>query len=502
MKIRVSKQHWTEIEADALIALLSEDQGPPRVQIEELDRKLGGLLTQMRSSGEFKGEPGETLVLFRPRELGVERLVLAGNGLRSDSDFGMIRDSVHAAVNKLKGFDLRQLLILAPDWPSVEDSVQAVTEGVVLCDFFPGTYKTENRSEIRIDEVVIAVSGDSDPVDLETSVERGLILSQATNLARWLTNEPGNQIDPTAFSRRVEQLAKECSLEIKVLDESEMAKRGMNAVLAVSQGSSHPAKLIVLSHRGASDPEQAPIAFVGKGVTFDSGGISLKPAKSMEEMKADKAGACSVVGAMQAISRLGLAANVVAVLPVVENLPGGKAQRPGDVVKSLSGKTIEVINTDAEGRLILADALSYAKQEFEPRCLVDIATLTGACVVALGHVRAGLFSNDEQFCNELLSAAARCGERLWRLPLDREYRKEIESQIADLKNVGNRWGGAIVAAKFLEEFVGGTPWCHIDMAGVDLFHERNAVEGPRGFGVRTLVEFVLLDVAKGFRQTP
>jgi leucyl aminopeptidase len=491
MKVSVSQQDWTTIKSDAVIALLPEDQELTKGRIGVLDQKLGGLLTQMRTSGEFKGERGDTVVLFRPRGLDVERLVLAGNGPRADSDFGAIRASVHGAISKLKGFELDRLMILAPSWQNPGRSVQAVSEGIVLSDFTPAEYKTEDRSEIKIGEVVIAVSGDSDEADLAACVERGSILSQATNQARWLTNEPGNRVNPTSFSDHAAKLAHECHLEIMILEEAEMEQRGMNAVLAVARGSFHPAKFIVLNHRGSANPEEQPIALVGKGVTFDSGGISLKPAKSMEEMKADKAGACSVLGAMQAISKLKVATNVAAVLPVVENLPGGKAQRPGDVVKSLSGKTIEVVNTDAEGRLILADALSYARLEFNPCCVVDIATLTGACVVALGHVRAGLFSNNEDFCADVLKAADQCGERLWRLPLDREYRKDIESQIADMKNVGNRWGGAIVAAKFLEEFVGDTPWCHIDMAGVDVFHEKQSVEGPTGFGVRTLVELAL-----------
>jgi len=491
MKISVSQQDWMTLKSDAVIVLLAEDQDSEQGRIGAIDQKLGGLLTQVRFSKEFKGEAGDSAVLFRPRGLEVERLVLAGVGPIAGSDFGKIRAAVHRAISKLTGCKLDRLIVLAPSWLVGTESVQAVTEGIVLSKFTPGEYKTEDLARIEIGEVVIQVSRDSGDLDLEDSVTRGSILAEAANLARWLTNEPGNQINPTTFSKHAVKLAEECDLEITILDEDKMEQIGMNAVLAVAQGSSHPAKFIVLNHRGSPDPTARPIALVGKGVTFDSGGISLKPAKSMEEMKTDKAGACSVLAAMQAISKLKVAANVVAVMPIVENLPGGKAQRPGDVVKSLSGKTIEVINTDAEGRLILADALTYARQEFDARCLVDIATLTGACVVALGHLRAGLFSNDDDFCADLMLAADRCGERLWRLPLDREYRKDIESQIADVKNVGSRWGGAIVAAKFLEEFVDNTPWCHIDMAGIDLFHEKNEIEGPSGFGVRTLVELAL-----------
>jgi leucyl aminopeptidase len=228
---------------------------------------------------------------------------------------------------------------------------------------------------------------------------------------------------------------------------------------------------------------------VGKGVTFDSGGLSLKPAQSMEEMKGDKAGACAVLAAMQAIALLGVKKNVVGLIPAVENLPSGRAQRPGDVIRAMNGTTIEVINTDAEGRLILADALSYG-QQLEAEFIVDIATLTGAVVVALGKLRAGIFCNNEELFERVSRASDQSGEKLWRLPLDDEYRKEIESSIADIKNVGNRWGGAITAAKFLQEFVGDVPWCHIDIAGVDLFKGEGSIKGPTGFGVRTLVEIV------------
>lgn len=491
MKISPSTQDWTTLPGDAIVALLPEDQTLVKGRLAALDQMMNGLLAQMQSSGELKGERGETVVLFRPAGLAIERLVLAGAGPVAEIDFGTIREAVHAALNRLKGVELKRLLVLAPSWLSPSRSVQAVTEGIVLANFAPAEYKTERPSEIRIGEALILVSGKSDRESLEAGVTRGSVLSEATNLARWLTNEPGNRVTPALFADRAMMLAQESNLKITALDESEIEEKGMNAILAVAQGSTHPAKFIVLEHRKTDTSRQRPIAFVGKGVTFDSGGISLKPAKSMEEMKADKAGACSVLAAMKAISLLNLATDVVAVLPIVENLPGGKAQRPGDVIKSMSGKTIEVINTDAEGRLILADALSFVRQEFNPCCIVDIATLTGACVVALGHVRAGLFGNDEQFTNEVLGASVRCGERLWRLPLDREYRKALESQIADIKNLGNRSAGAVVAAKFLQEFVGDTPWCHIDMAGVDLFHEKDGFEGPTGFGVRTLVELAI-----------
>ena len=257
--------------------------------------------------------------------------------------------------------------------------------------------------------------------------------------------------------------------------------------MAVARGSDEPARLIILRHWGAPDSESPPGVLVGKGVTFDSGGLSIKPAQSMEEMKSDKAGACAVLAAMRAIAQLQVPQNVVAIVAAAENLPSGRAQRPGDVIRSYSGKTIEVINTDAEGRLLLADALHYALQ-FDPAFVVDIATLTGACVVALGKLRAGVFSNDPSLRDALFRAADRAGERIWQLPLDEEYRDELKSDIADIRNIGERWGGAISAAKFLEEFVSESRWCHIDMAGVARFPEDDVVKGATGFGVRMLVD--------------
>jgi leucyl aminopeptidase len=316
-------------------------------------------------------------------------------------------------------------------------------------------------------------------------MRRGEVLARAANCARRLVDEPGNQLGPKRLAEEARKAAERHGLEIEIWDEPQMVERGMNAVLAVGRGSDQPPRFIILKYPGGG--EARPLVLVGKGVTFDSGGLSLKPTQSMEDMKADKAGACAVLSAVQAMAELGVKRNVVVLIPAVENLPSGRAQRPGDVIRSLSGKTIEVLNTDAEGRLILADALHFARS-LNPLCIVDVATLTGACVVALGQFRAGLFCNNEAFYGDLTLAAKRAGEKYWRLPLDDEYRKELDSRIADLKNVGSRWGGAVVAAKFLQEFIGDVPWCHLDIAGVDQFPDGAEIKGPTGFAVRTLVE--------------
>ena len=322
---------------------------------------------------------------------------------------------------------------------------------------------------------------------LEEAVRRGQILGEATNLARSLVNQPGNQINPSRLAERSRVVAEKVGLEVEVLGEPEMQEMGMETLLAVAKGSDEPARFIILKHLKDPKSDAPPIVFVGKGVTFDSGGLSLKSAGSMKDMKADKAGACAVLAAMQAIARLQIERNVVGLIPAVENMVSGRAQRPGDVIRSMGGKTVEIVNTDAEGRLILADALCYAS-ELGPEYVVDIATLTGACIIALGSVRAGLFSNNDELCEKLQRAGDRAGERFWRLPLDDEYRKDLESGIADVKNSGSRSAGAISAAKFLQEFVGELSWCHIDMAGVDLYEDSAEGTGATGFGARTLVE--------------
>jgi leucyl aminopeptidase len=490
MKIRVATGTWDSIECDALFVPLFEDEGFEQELPSELDKKLDGLLRELRETQEWTGKLGQLAVLYRPPGLHVARLVLLGAGRRAEYDSRVIRSLLMQAVRKVKSYNLKRVAVYRRSRIDSCQAGQAAVEGVILGTYDADEYKTSDRRKNFIEEILLANPGAGDERRLEEAVRRGEILGHATNLARTLVNEPGNRFNPALLAEKAKEIAEGVGLEIEVFDEREMQEKGMNAVLAVARGSDEPARFIVLKHLGAPETEGRAAVFIGKGVTFDSGGISLKPSLSMEEMKADKAGACAVLAAMQAVAQLQVKQNVIGIVPAVENLPSGRAQRPGDVIRSMSGKTIEVINTDAEGRLILADAIHYAKQ-FDPEYIVDIATLTGACVVALGHVRAGLFCNDEKVYGLLQRASEISGERFWRLPLDSDYRKEIESQIADIKNVGSRWGGAVTAAKFLQEFVGDVPWCHIDMAGVDVYQENQEGKGPTGFGVRTLVQMVL-----------
>ncbi len=490
MKIRLAKGTWDSIECDALIVPLFEDEQKNEGEFTTaLDEKLGGLLSELKSTEEWTSKAGQISVIYRPSQLRTDRLILLGAGKRKSYDAHAIRTLIMQAVNTVKSYNLKRVAVYRRSQVEPALAAQAVVEGVVMATYSGDDYKTEDKAKNFIEEVLFVTELDQGLAKVEEAMKRGEIVAQATNLARRLANEPGNRLTPSVLAQTAAEIAEKYGLEIEVLGEPEMEEKQMGAILAVARGSDEPARFIVLRHFGAPEGEANPIVLVGKGVTFDSGGLSLKSAKSMEQMKFDKAGACTVLGAMQAIAQLQVKKNVVGLIPAVENLPSGRAQRPGDVVRSMSGKTIEVLNTDAEGRLILADALCYGRQ-LQPEYMVDIATLTGAIVIALGRLRAGLFSNNEELCQKLLQASERSGEKFWRLPLDEDYRKAIKSQIADIKNVGGRWGGAITAAKFLEEFVEDVPWCHIDMAGVDQFRESRDLKGPTGFGVRTLVEMV------------
>jgi leucyl aminopeptidase len=486
MKITGLLKSWPDFPCDALILPLAEDS------IEREEGPLSPLLARLRASGEWKGEAGEILVLHGSELVAAARLILMGLGKRENLDPDRTRLSVLQALRCLKGGKLERLAAVSANLPDEARFVLMAVDGAVMSSFDPGLYKSTDHRRPEIAELVFLLSDRADLRRFPALYEKALVYGEAVNLARRLTHEPGNRMVPRNFAEAVSECAQSNGLHVEVFDEDWLAEAGLEAMLAVAAGSAHPPRLVVLEHKARRSRER-PVCLVGKGVTFDSGGISLKPSQSMEEMKGDKAGACAVVGAMQAISRLRIPRRVLGIIPVVENLPGGKAQRPGDVVRCFGGKTVEVINTDAEGRLILADAIGWARATYNPASIIDIATLTGACVVALGHVRAGYFCNDERLVRRFSEAVERSYEKFWRLPLDSEYAEDLKSDIADLKNIGQRWGGAITAAKFLEEFVGDTPWVHIDMAGVDVFQGTHKAEGPRGFGVRTLAELVAGD---------
>jgi leucyl aminopeptidase len=362
----------------------------------------------------------------------------------------------------------------------------------MIGDFEPDRHKTdEKKNERRL--LAFAVAAAEAAPELDAGLERGRILAEAQNFARELCYEPPNVLTPTELARRAAELAAGSALECEVLDRERMRQLGMGALLGVAQGSAEPPALIVVRYRpeGPGDGV-AHLGLVGKGVTFDTGGISIKPSQDMDEMKYDMSGGAAMLGAMYAIARLKPRIPVTAVIPAVENMPGGRAQRPGDIVKTLAGKSVEVLNTDAEGRLILADAITYA-QRLGCTHLVDAATLTGAIVVALGHVNTGVFSNNDETLGKVLAAAKAEGEKMWPMPLDEDYKEQLKSPFADLPNIGNRWGGAITAAWFLKEFAEPTPWVHLDIAGTAwLENDKPAMgKGPTGVAVRTLARLAL-----------
>ncbi len=375
------------------------------------------------------------------------------------------------------------------DGVELEASAEAITEGALLGLYSFTKYKKPEYEDVE--EMLIVVREKEKVPILESAVDKGKVVASATTLARDMVNEPANYMTPSQMAEAAKEIASKYNLEFKVFDREDMEAMGMGALLGVAKGSNQPPKLITLAYKGDERSKKA-LGFLGKGITFDSGGISIKPSEGMGEMKDDMAGAAAVMTALGAIAQLKPKINVTAIIPTTENLPSGTALKPGDVLKAMNGKTIEVISTDAEGRLILADALSYA-QKIGLSPLIDLATLTGACRVALGTLYSGLFGNNQDLVDKVIRAAERAGERMWQMPMPEEYKEQNKSEIADVKNTGNRYGGAITAALFLAEFVANTPWVHIDIAGTAYLMEesRYIIKGATGVGVRTLVELAL-----------
>ncbi len=451
------------------------------------DALAGGLVGELRRSGEVTGKFAEATLLHRPAGLAAARLLLVGGGKPEQFGTAELRRAAGAALRFLKGKGVHEFVFVPPSGSSAD--VAAVTEGVIAADFEPDAYKTDKKDDRRIDRVEVSAALTDDH---RAALERAAVAAEAQNFARELINEPANRMTPTELAARARRMAEETGLEMEVLDRPSMEKLGMGALLGVAQGSAEPPALIVLRYRPDGAAKGPHLGLVGKAVTFDTGGISIKPADGMEKMKYDMAGGATMIAVLRALSRLKPRAPVTAFVPAVENMPGSRAQRPGDIVRTMSGKTVEVINTDAEGRLILADAMAYAKQQGCTH-LVDAATLTGAIVVALGYTNVGVFGNDQAWLERVLASARACGEKMWPMPLDEEYKDQLKSIIADLPNVGTRWGGAVTAAMFLKEFADPTPWVHLDIAGTAWLEEAkpHMPKGPTGVAVRTLIDLAM-----------
>ena len=494
MQIEFRPEDYRAVDCDLLAYPVFEEESKDLESLELLDRITRGAVRSVLNSGEFKPELHRTCRIYKPAGMKARNLLLVGAGKKSQFEPAKLREVAGVAVRVAKSSAARTLAFLCRGVPAAGLASRLATEGAFYANDEADIYKTREKDRRDVEIFRIVFDDKKPAADVREGIRRGVIVGEATSIARTLANEPSNILTPTQFAQRAMQMSAEAGLRTRVMERDEMEKLGMHALLAVSRGSEEPPKLIILESGREQDKKlkRAPLhALVGKGVTFDSGGISLKPSDKMEEMKGDMAGGAAVLGAMVALAKIGTPRPIIGLIPTVENLPSGKAVKPGDVVKSYLGKTVEIINTDAEGRLILADALAYART-LGARHIVDIATLTGACTIALGHINAGMLGNDQKTMDRMRRNCKITGEGLWQLPMDDAYRKVIRSEIADIKNVGDRWAGAITAAKFLQEFVEETPWVHIDIAGVDLDTDGRpfACKGATGFGVRTLVRLL------------
>ncbi len=481
--------------AEGVVVVLAEEGPKLTPSAQDLDKKAKGLLARAAGITGFKGKKDSSVDLLAPQGLKFARLVLAGTG----------KTSAYSAEDWLNlGGSLRGLLT-GKESPSAHIFVETADGKIAPADvarFALGTvlrgykfqkYKTKkpkkdgagDANDRTLKKIVIHCP---DPKAAARAFAADQAIAAGVTLARDLVNEPANVLGPAEFAARAKALTK-LGVQVEVLGEQALKKLGMNALLAVGQGSDRPSHVVVMQWKGAGAKGGDPIAIVGKGVTFDSGGISLKPAAGMEDMKGDMAGAACVVGLMQALAQRKAKVNAVGIIGLVENMPSGRAQRPGDVVKAMSGQTIEVLNTDAEGRMVLADCLWYAQTRFKPKVLINLATLTGAVMVALGKEHAGIFSNNEELAARLMTAGLATGEKLWRLPLGPKYDKMIDSKVADMKNTGGKWGGSISAAQFLQRFIkDGTAWAHLDIAGTAMSSVESEINRSwgSGFGVRLL----------------
>jgi leucyl aminopeptidase len=483
------------------VALVLAEEGPKLSAVaKDIDKTSKGLLSRAAQVSGFKGKKDTSVDLLMPAGLKLTRLVLLGVGKIADfspEDWLNLGGIIRGLLSGKEGATAHVFVETAGR--AIEpDHVANVALGAVLRGYKFKKYKTKGRkkdgdaAEANDRTLKKIVIHSADPRAASRAFTSARAIANGVMLARDLVNEPANVLDPAEFARRAKDLTK-LGVQVEVLGDKTLKKLGMNALLAVGQGSEQPSHVAVMQWKGAGDRGGEPVVFVGKGVTFDTGGISIKPAAGMEDMKGDMAGAACVVGLMHALAERKAKVNAVGIIGLVENMPSGSAQRPGDVVTAMSGQTIEVLNTDAEGRMVLADCLWYAQGRFKPRALINLATLTGAVMVALGKEHAGLFSNNDALAGQLLAAGEETGERLWRLPLGSKYDKLIDSKVADMKNTGGRWGGSISAAQFLQRFIkDGTPWAHLDIAGTGLASldsEINRSFGS-GFGVRLLDRLV------------
>ncbi len=505
VELKTRKVDFSSCKTDLLaIGQFSDVKGLDALS-RELNNKLNGEIERVIKLGDFKGKEGASAIIYGNERIGAKRILLVGLGEKKKATLGTVRKAAANAANKSVQMKAKNLsLALHRAFGGQFDLSmmgKAMAEGTYLGSYRYDEFVTESENG-RLNSLSAEVI-DSDSAKakkLNIGVTSGVIIGRAHSYARTLANRPANVINPPALADEAKNLAKATAgLSCTVFDEKQMTAKGMGGVLAVGSGSKSPPRFIVVKYSpaGKAASSRPTIALVGKAITFDSGGLSIKPANNMDEMKLDKTGGITVLATMKAVAELKPALNVLGIIPSAENMPGGTSYRPGDIITTFSGKTVEVLNTDAEGRMLLCDALAYAVKQ-NCSIVIDIATLTGACKVALGKYKAGLMGNDEKLMKQLQTASRESGENVWPMPSGDEYAQEMKSKIADLKNIGNKWGGACTAAAFLRQFVGDAKWAHLDIAGVEMFEKATeyTTEGSSGFGVRLLTTYLMNLVTK------
>ncbi len=501
MEINLDTRPAAKIETEALVTYAFEQDKPVDGDLSQLDAATGGAISKLAASGELTGKMLEVTLLHYPQGLAAQRLLILGAGKKEKFGTAELRRLAGAAVRTLKSRQVKRVTFLAREDNRSAAAAQAIVEGLILANFDSDKYKTDKKPGNEITAASVGGWDESSRADADRGLARGRIIAESQNFARELGNEPSNRLTPRMLGERAEVMARAAGLSIDILDQKKIEELKMGALLSVAQGSVEPPRVIVVTYTPEKLNPKAPVlGLVGKAITFDTGGISIKPSNDMEKMKYDMCGGAAMLGVMRSLAMLKPSCKVIAVIPSSENMPGGRAQKPGDVQISMSGKSIEVINTDAEGRLVLADGIAYAKQ-LGCTHLIDAATLTGAIVIALSNVNSGVFGSHQAFTDQLLASAKTAGEKMWPLPIDDDYREMIKSGIADIQNVGSgKGGGASTGAMFLKEFTGDTPWIHLDIAGTAWLDDAKPwlSKGATGVAVRTLVDLAMKFGANGF----
>jgi leucyl aminopeptidase len=494
MQIQLETQPYSSIQTEALVTYAFDKENKIEGPLADIDQAMGGRLAALATGGELTGKSLEMVLLHFPEGMDAKRLLLVGAGKPDKFDVGDLRKIAGSALRYLKSRGVRKFTFLTREGERGPAAAQAVVEGLTVGDFESDKYRTDKKNNREIQSVSLAGFDAGPGGNLTAAIDRGRVIAESQNFARDLINEPSNRLTPRMLASRAETMAKEMGLGVEILDERKISELKMGALIGVAQGSVEPPRVIVVRYTPENPRPNGPVlGLVGKAVTFDTGGISIKPADNMEKMKYDMGGGATMLGAMRALAYLKPSVPVIAVIPATENMPGGRAQKPGDVQVAMSGKTIEVINTDAEGRLILADGVTYARK-LGCTHLIDAATLTGAIQVALGSVHVGAFGTPREYLDQFLESTKAVGEKMWPMPMDEDYEELIKSTIADIRNTGTgKGGGAITAAWFIKEFAEDTPWVHLDIAATCWVDEGKPwlAKGPTGVAIRSIVDFAM-----------